>query len=424
VRYLLKTFWSALGSRFLPPLVLGFFFLAYVGIAFFTDETLIALMGITRSNIFLAALLALIPLNALVRLARETVRQLRRRQALNGAPVRALPELFDESVELRGAEIPVELEGRLHAAGYRTRRVRGSLAAWRGFGLFPARLLFLAATCFLFSGILASTTVKAVARGMVIEGGPFPCPSGPPARVERITLSPSTGSILARRLTIEVAPEEPGGRRRSFQLYPPSQYGGAFVYPRYLGIGLLVRFAAPDLPQGFEDQAALNLYPPGKEGSVAVPGSPYRLDFSVAVPPEGEDRYGSYVSEHKTLQVKLLKGKDLLFSGALPEGGALVRDGYRIELPEVKRLVVTDFVRDYGVYCVWAALALYLAAALLYLPLRICWPRREMLFRAGPDSPAAYSRAEGRSAGHAGVFHDALDLLETRATEPAGQVQQ
>ncbi len=403
---------NALCSRFLPPVVIGIFFLLYIGIAFFTDETLITLMAFTRASKALAALLALIPLNSALRLALEVARHLRRRRALRGGEVKELPPLFDESVELASASLPEELAGRLAAAGYTVRRSQGSLAAVRGVGIFPARLCYLAASCALFAGILLTTTSRSAQRGMVVEGEPFPAPNGAPALVESIRLAPATGSLLARTLTIEVAPLQPGARRSSFGLYPPSLYGGDFVYPRYMGISLQLRFTAPDLPQPFENQASLNLYPAGKEGSVAVPGSTYRLDFSFDPPPEGGDRYASYMAEPKTLQVKLIKGQDLLFSGSLPSGGVLLRDGYRIEVPAAKRLVVTDFIRDYGVLCVWAAGMLYLAAAALYLPLRSLSPRREMLFVVAAPLVAAHSRAEGKRSAHAGVFHDALDMLD------------
>ena len=418
----LRLLWAALSSRFLPPAVTGIFFLVYIGIAFFTDETLITLMAFTRSSRLLAALLALIPLNNALRLLREGALQARRRRALQKGAGRELPPLFDESVQLAATPIPTQLAERLAAAGYRVRLLPEALAATRGTGIFPARALYLAASCCLFAGILLTTTSRSSQRGMVIEGEPFPTPGGAPAQVTSIRLGPSTGSILARTLAIELAPAQPGAPRRSFGLYPPSLYGGSFVYPRYLGVALHLRFFAPDLPQAFDNQAALNLYPAGKEGSVAVPDTAYRLDFGFAQPPEGEDRYGTYMAERKTLQVKVIKGKDLLFSGSLPSGGSLVHDGYRIEVPEVKRLVVTDFIGDYGVLCVWAAGLLYLAAALLYLPLRCISPRREMLFLTGPDLSFAYSRAEGRRSAHAGVFHDALDLLHAAGPgQPAGR---
>ena len=413
MKKLLRLVWAVLSSRFLPPLVIGIFLLVYIGIAFFTDETLTTLMAFTRANIFLAALLALIPLNYALRMMLNTVSLLRRRQALAGGKVEAVPALFDETLELAAAPIPPELEGRLVGVGYKVRRAQGTLAATKGFGIFPARLLYLAASFCLFTGILLTTTSRSSQRGMVVEGDPFPAPNGSPATVQKVRLGPSTGSILARTLTIDVVPDQ-GGSRRSFGLYPPSLYGGAFVYPRYLGIGLHLRFFAPDLPQPFEDQVAVNLYPQGKEGSVAIPDSPYRLDFSISQRPEGEDPYGSYMVDRKMLEVKVIKGRDLLFSGSLPSGGSLVRDGYRIELPEVKRLVVTDFIGDYGVLCVWAAGVLYLAAAALYLPLRIFSPKREMLFMAGPVLTTAHSRAEGRRSDHAGVFHDALDMLDAK----------
>ena len=115
-----------------------------------------------------------------------------------------------------------------------------------------------------------------------------------------------------------------------------------------------------------------------------------------------------------TLQFKLLKGKDVLFTGSLPGGGEFVRDGYRLSIPDIRRLVVTDYIGDYGVYFIWAAALLFAAAFSLWLPIRLFCPRREMLFRYEPDVIRAWSRAEGGARRHAGVFHEALDLVDAR----------
>jgi hypothetical protein len=117
------------------------------------------------------------------------------------------------------------------------------------------------------------------------------------------------------------------------------------------------------------------------------------------------------------LHFKLLKGKEVLFTESIPAGGAFVRDGYRIVLPDIKRLVVTDFIGDYGVLFIWASGLFFAVAGCLWLPIRLCFPRREMLFRFDPEQTRACSRAEGRARIHAGVFHEALDLVDMRKDE-------
>ena len=146
MKRLLRAIFAAGSSRAVPPVVIGFFFLLYIGIAFFTDETLITLMAFTRKSLILAALLALIPLNSAFRIVRETVRQLAMRRALTGKPTDRMSELFDETVELPSSPSFPELQGRLAAVGYKTRRSENALTAWRGISLFPARILFLAGT--------------------------------------------------------------------------------------------------------------------------------------------------------------------------------------------------------------------------------------------------------------------------------------
>jgi hypothetical protein len=412
MKRLLRALLTAGSSRAVTPLVIGFFFLLYIGIAFFTDETLITLMAITRSSRILAGILALIPLNSALRFFKETGRHRNMRRFLSGKTADVLPELFDEAVELPASPPFAELQSRLAAVGYKTRRSENALTAWRGTSIFPARMLFLAGTFCLFTGILISITTRTSQRQMVIEGEPLPMVEGNGGRVERITLANSSGSILSRNLTMEVAPSSSGQGKRIFGLYPPSLYGGAFVYPRYLGLALVLRISAPDLPAGYEKHCILNCYPPGKEASEEIPGSPYRVVFSIPEPDAGSDRYISYMTGNITLQFKLLKGKEIILSGSAPGGGEFVRDGYRLAFPDVRRLVVTDYIGDYGVFFIWTAALLFVAAVSIWLPVRAFFPRREMLFRSEPGATRACSRAEGGARRHAGVFHEALDLVD------------
>jgi hypothetical protein len=412
MKRLLTAILAAGSSRAVPPLVIGFFFLVYIGIAFFTDETLIALMAFTRRSAILAALLALIPLSRMFCVVYETLRHLKIRQVLAGKTGEGLRDLFDEVVELPASPPFPELESRMASIGYRTRRLDNSLAAWRGISNFPIRMFFLAGTFCLFTGILISITTRTAYRQMVIEGVQFPTPEGTGGTVERITLANSSGSILARTLTMEVAPSGSGQVKRTFGLYPPSLYRGTFVYPRYLGLAALLRFSAPDLPAGYETHSILNAYPPGKEDSVVIPDSPYRIVFSIPEPEAGSDRYISYVTGNITFRFKLLKGQDVVSTGSVPGGGEYVHDGYRLALLDVRRLVVTDFIGDYGVLFVWAAGLFFLGAGCFWLPVRLFFPRREMVFTREPGVTKACSRTEGGARRHAGVFHEALDLID------------
>jgi len=412
MKRLIRSILTTGSSRGVPPTVIGFFFLIYIGIAFFTDETLIALMALTGKSVILAALLALIPLNSALRLLMETGRFLKKRRMFKEKVTEAMPEQFDEMVELPASPHFAGLESRFAAVGYKTHRTENALAAWRGFTVFPARILFLAGTFCLFTGILISVTTRTSHRQMIIEGEPMPTPEGIGGTVKRITLANSNASILARTLTIEVAPSNSGEQNRIFGIYPPSLYGGAFVYPRYLGLDLLLQFNAPDLPGGYAKHVILNCYPPGKEDSKTIPDSPYRIVFSIPEPEPSSDRYISYMSRDKTLQFKLLKGGEVLFSGRAPVGGEFVRDGYRMAFPETRRLVVTDFIGDYGVFFIWAAALFFFFAAVIWLPIRTFFPRNEMLFRYDDSGMMkAFSGSEGGRRAHAGIFHEALDLL-------------
>lgn len=409
MKRLLRSFGALLSSRLTTPVVIGLFLLVYIGIAFFTEDALIAQMELTRRSVVLVALLALLPLNIIGRIVLETRSFLLRRRAISGtAEVR--PELFDETIELAASPAFAELQGRLEKLGYRTRRTEYSLGAGKGVSIFPARVLFLLGLFCLFAGILISLVSRTSFRGPVVEGVELPVPSGNGGIVERIRLEKPTGWILSKELIMEVAPSEHGDSRTSCGIYPPARYQGFFVYPRFLGVALLVRFSAPDLRSVSENHAILNIYPAGKEAPLEIPGSPYRLMVSLADPGDGSD---PFVTGRMVFRFKLLKDNDLLFDENVPGGGEFDREGYRLAFPDFRRMVLTDFIQDYGVLLIWTAAILLGVSFLFWLPVRLFFPLREMLFaRQGADMIRACSRAEGKYRAHGGVFTEMLDLFD------------
>jgi hypothetical protein len=224
-------------------------------------------------------------------------------------------------------------------------------------------------------------------------------------------LTPSTGAILDKNLILEVAPSSAGDERKVFGIYPPSLYRGYFVYSRYLGFTSVIRFSAPDIQPAYENMRTLNIYPPGREDRLEIPGSPYQIILSMVKPDDGSN---PYMTGRITLLFKVLKGKEVLFTGSAPAGGEFVREGFRLATPDFRRMVITDFIQDYGVYFIWTAIILFIAAGCLWLPIRIFYPRREMVFMHEHDAVNACSRSEGRRRTHAGIFHESLDLLEAR----------
>lgn len=393
--------------RGVVPCILGFFLLLYVGIAFGSNEPLTALMATTRGNFLLVALLALVPLNGAARLVLEGVQALRRRRAMAGSG--AGRGLFDDEVTLPPAtRFGAEAE-RLKRLGYATRSGEDFLAARRGISLFPARALFLLATVLLFCGILASLAGRATHREALVEGEPLPKSRD---LVQRIVLKEEPGLFLARTLDISVMGE--AGGETHFGLYPPGTHRGHYLYPRYLGVAPLLRFSAPDLPGGLERYAVLSIYPPGKEDTLEVPNSPYRFIFQMA-PGEGAD---PYASGEFTLQFRLLKGEAQVFAGSVPVGGEAAGAGYRVALPEFRRVVITDFVQDGGVPLIWSAGVLFLLALCWFLPVRLALPRQEMLFVRQGDAVVASSRAEGGRRAHAGRFHEVLDQVQAGEGRP------
>lgn len=393
-------------SRRVPPLVLAGFALLYVGLAFTTDETLVALMGLVRRTPLLLALLALVPLNIAARLAVEAREFLLRWRAMRGE---AMPEagLFAEEVAIAGERAGDDADRWLRSAGYRMVHAPGRLAASRGVCLFPSRVLFLVGAVALFTGIILSLSGRETARGALIEGEPLPSFVAGGGTVGTIQLRElEHGVILARDLAIEATRGD--GSATEFGLYPPGRAGGWFVYPRFLGVAPFVRFSAPDFP-GIDTFAILMIYPPGREDALEIPGTPYRLVFRLADTPAGID---PYVGGAFTFLVRVEKGGGSVAELTVPAGSAAHRDGFIVAIPEVKRMVATDFIRDNGVILIWCSFICFAAALLWFLPVRLFLPRREILVITGDGMLRTFSRAEGRTRSHAGVYHGLLDGLE------------
>jgi hypothetical protein len=74
--------------------------------------------------------------------------------------------------------------------------------------------------------------------------------------------------------------------------------------------------------------------------------------------------------------------------------------------------VVSDLVRDFGVFPIWTSVVTGLLAVLFWLPVRMFFVRGEMLFIKKDGLVVAYSRAEGARRRQNAQFHDALDLLD------------
>jgi hypothetical protein len=401
-------FYRLISSRALTPVVIGVFLMLYVGIAFFTEEALITLINLAKSSMVLITLFALIPINRVLRLFEEIKAFRLRLRILRGADEDIAPGLYDETVEMTESASFTDVERRLATAGYKTRVGERSLAAWRGVSIFPARALFSVVVILLFSGILISLAGRKSFRGAIIEGEPLYLPAGPVGVVEQISLQPSAGPLLSKVLTIK---ENSGNDSTVFGLYPPASYDGVFVYPRYLGIAVFYRFSAPDVPDGREVHTYLSIYPPGKEDGKEIPNSPYRLLFSLVQPENGSD---PYMTGRITINFKLLKGNEQLMNGSAPMGAEIDRNGYRLAFPDMRRLVITDFIQDYGVELIWCSGILLCFAVCFWLPVRCLMSRREILLIAANGGIRAFSLDEGGGRKHARVFHDILDTFVPR----------
>jgi hypothetical protein len=394
-------------KRLATPIVLAIFFLLYLGISFYSDEALVLLLGLIRNNPLLKALLGLLPVAAAAGLVGELAGFMSMRAVLAGDPSRLPAGYFEEELELKGAADFARLARHLAAAGYRTTENGATFHAWRGKSLFPARLLARSGKLLLFLGIFLSLTTRVSLREAVIEGEALPHGSG--EKTKRISLRDGNGLLLSQTLQISVTKEEGGGRTsREFGIYPPGMLNGYFLYPRYLGVAPLVQFSAPDFVPGISSHFVLMLYPPGKEDSADIPGTRYRLYLSLHQPSAAED---PYQSGRFILRYRMVKGNQLAFAGSMPVGATFAHDGYYLAFPEVRRIVATDYVRDWGVLFIWSAALFFMLALVVWLPTRLLAPGREMLFVQVNGTVRAFSRAEGKTRLHAGAFHETLDLM-------------
>lgn len=405
----MRKVFSLLAWRWLTPAVLALFLLGYVLAAMVTDEALVTLIGLVQRNGLLQALLALAPLNLGMRLAREAVSHRRRARFLLTGAGSQPEELFDDEQLLSAGEDHGRAASWLSSVGYRVRRGEGWLSAVKGVPQIPARLLWLFSLSLLFAGVLISLAGRVSFRFPVIEGEPLPPELRVDGMVSAIELRELQGaSLLARTLAIRTAFQQGGTTvEQTFGLYPPGRLGGAYLYPRYLGVAPRVELSAPDLSQPVSDYFLLQIYPPGREDVAELRGTPYKIHFRL-VEPQGED---PYVTGRFVFHCRVERGGTIVGQGDVPLGGGLSAGGIRLAVPDARKFVFTDFVRDAGVLLIWAAMFLLPMSILLGLAIRLAGTRRELVVIADRDGLRVFSRAEGRQRLHDGVFHETLDLL-------------
>ncbi|WP_243372301.1 hypothetical protein [Geotalea sp. SG265] len=394
-------------SRGATPAIIGCFALIYIIIAFYNDEALVTLLALTRSTPPLAMLLACIPLNLAARLFFEIADFIRKKRLTVFLPQETWAA--GERVKLAGRMEADLLEKKLAGAGYHCRHGEGFIAAWKGISAFPARFFLLLGFLLLFSGILLSTTTRESVRTPLIEGEPLPEAMGAQGRVEQILLRDRPGLVLARTLAITVGFFDGSTETtKEFGLYPPGSLHGVYLYPRYLGLAPFVEFTPPERAFAFSSYVTLMIYPPGREDSVEVPGSPYRIAFTLAEPRSARDPYSSGKYE---LQFRVVKDKAAVAEGTVPLGSTVTRNGYTLAFPNAKRIVMTDLVRDRGLSFIWWSGLCMLVAVAVYMPVRLLAPRREMMFVAHGRGTQAISWAEGGKTAHRSVFHGILDAI-------------
>jgi hypothetical protein len=396
-----------IAHRLLIPVVLALFLLVYIGIAFFTDEALAVMLPVVGRNPIALGLLALSALNALCLMVEELKHYCDVRRFAPGQPPAVDDSSCRESLAVSGRMDVVDTVRILTAEGYRVSVEEGTVVARCGMRLLVPRLLWRLALALLFSGVLLSLTTRRSLRLPVIEGEVLQAAGMAPRSVERINFEDAPGSwFLQHRLAIVVSGVD--GQKKSYGIYPPGRIDGCFVYPRYLAIAPLLRISAPGPGGESEGYRLIMLYPPGREDEIALEGG-YRLKLVIL---QREGMPDPVAAGRFDLHVKVFRGDLLLGEGELPFGSRIEAGGLSVALLGARRFVVTDLVRDNGVLCIWGACIAALLSVVIYLPVRVLWPRREMAFsNIGQGEMRAYCFAEGSRRRHESLFLDLMDKI-------------
>lgn len=395
---------SLVGHRLMLPAILAVFLCIYIGIAFFTDEALVTMVQLLGHTPATHLLFVLAVCNILCRMGSERGRY----RAIRLLSTGRIPERCDgvplQTLSVNGNLDSTETARILADQGYRVSSGAGYVAARRGRSLLAPRLLRQSALLLMFSGIALSLATRQSLRVPAIEGETLQVRGMTPRTIERINLQETPGQrILQRRLTVVASDIE--GSRRQYGIYPPGTMEGRFFYPRFLSVAPLLKVATPEgeLSEGYR---LIMLYPPGREDEVVL-GNGYRLTLAILQKDGAPD---PFMAGRFDLHLKAFKGNQLLGEGELPFGGRLDAGGMSVSLLDARRFVVTDFVRDKGVFCIWLACAAAAVSLALYLPIKVLWPRREMFFADdGHGVVTACSYAEGGRQRHESLFLDLLD---------------
>lgn len=407
MKRVLATAVSIMSHRLLLPTVCVLFLFLYIAVAFFTDEALVTLIQLIGHNPLALVLLALVAMNALLGLIADIRSWRIAGKAAAGLHSAGTESNSYETLAVSGRLDTDETARILSAEGYQVTVREGFVAARRGWSLLLPRMLWRLTICLLFVGVALSLSLRQSQRVPLIEGEALQIPGIPTRTVERITLEDVPGHwFLQRRLAITLAGAD--GQRDNYGIYPPGLLGPGFLYPRYLAVAPLLRITEPGIGVS-EGYQLIMLYPPGREDVVALSGD-YRLKLVILT---REGMADPFASGRFDLHVRLLKGDQLLFEGDVPFGGRFESSGFAVELLDASRYVVTDFVNDYGVLCIWMACVAALLAVTLYLPLRFLWPHRFMFFSIDSEKMQIVSgcSSEGKSRQNKALYYDLLDKI-------------
>lgn len=398
---------ALLSHRLVLPAVCVLFLLCYIGVTFFTDEALVTLLRLIGQNPLALGLLALVAVNALLGMVTDIRVWIAARKLSDGRSHVDIGVMGHETIMVAGRLDTEETARILRIGGYRVTIREGFVSASRGISLLAPRLLWRLTVCLLFAGMALSLLSRQSQRIPVIEGEVLDLAGMPERTVERITLEDVPGHwFLQRKLAIALI--DPSGRRDTYGVYPPRILGSGFLYPRYLSLAPLLRIDGPGfgLSEGYR---LVMLYPPGREDVIPLSGD-YQLKLVI---PDLEGMTDPFVSGRFDIHFTLLKGDQLVSEGDVPFGGRFESVDLTVELRDARRYVVTDFVRDYGLFCIWIALVTALVAFILYLPLRFLWPQRFMIFSVDTEKMqiVAGCSSEGKSRQNETLFYDLLDKI-------------
>lgn len=226
-------------------------------------------------------------------------------------------------------------------------------------------------------------------------------------KVEKITPAYWGNKLLFTDLKADVKyPYKGGIGAGAVRLSQSLSLGGSKV--TLSGIGFAPRYllrdkTGLDIGSGF---VKMNIFPPGTEDHLQIPGYPHKI--SVSFYPDHEVKDGKVINRsmnpiNPAYAVKVFRNKAVSYSGLLKSGEVAEYEGLRLSFPEFKYWGMFRIVKNSGFAFIWIAFVLFIGG----LAWRFLFYKREVAIVR--EASALY--LHGNSDYYHRLFEDRLKML-------------